>query len=284
MLLPTTPFQGAEHAPFYLQGSQPAAALLVHGFPGTPAEMRPLAETLHAHGWTAQSILLPGFGAQMETILDKQVSDWVAAVREPLVALRHDHDVVIVIGYSLGGALALQAAAADVPDGLVLLAPFWQLDHWLWKLLPAFKQVFNGVQPFRLFKPDFTNLEVRAGIRNFLPDADLDDPQVQQAIRDFRLPLSLFEQIYRAGHSAHRLAPTLPSSLPVLVLQGTDDDLVRPHLTRRWLKRLNSSVQYLEVPGKHDLPKTDSVSWLQVQTAVVRFAQHLHPTPLPVGD
>ncbi len=278
MLLPVKPFQSAEHAPFYLQGSQ-AAALLVHGFPGTPAEMRPLGEALHAQGWTAQGILLPGFGAEIETILDKRVSDWVDAVRQPLQALRRDHRVVILIGYSLGGALALQATAQTAPDGLILLAPFWQIDHLLWKWLPAFKQVFNGVQPFRLFKPDFANPEVRAGIQNFMPDANLDDPQVQQAIRDFRLPLSLFEQIYQAGHTAHRLAPTLPSTLPVLVLQGADDDLVRPALTRRWIKRISGSVQYLEVPGKHDLPKSESAGWSEVQAAITRFAARLTPSP-----
>jgi alpha-beta hydrolase superfamily lysophospholipase len=53
-------FQGPEHLPFLWPGGQPAA-LLVHGFPGTPAEMRPLGEALHQAGWTAQGILLPGF-------------------------------------------------------------------------------------------------------------------------------------------------------------------------------------------------------------------------------
>ena len=46
---PLNPFTGPEHQAFILRGGEPAA-LLIHGFPGTPREMRPLAETLHAQG------------------------------------------------------------------------------------------------------------------------------------------------------------------------------------------------------------------------------------------
>lgn len=40
------PFAGSEHEAFQLDGEQ-SAALLVHGFPGTPAEVHTLAEALH---------------------------------------------------------------------------------------------------------------------------------------------------------------------------------------------------------------------------------------------
>ncbi len=54
-MLPFNPFNGPEHADFTIPGGDPAA-LLVHGFPGTPAEMRPLAEALNERGWTARVI------------------------------------------------------------------------------------------------------------------------------------------------------------------------------------------------------------------------------------
>ena len=44
-------FQEAKHEPFFWPAEGPAA-VLVHGFPGTPAEMRPLAKSLHERGWT----------------------------------------------------------------------------------------------------------------------------------------------------------------------------------------------------------------------------------------
>ncbi len=54
-------FQGEEHQPFHWVAGPPAA-LLVHGFPGTPAELRPLGQALYEAGWTVSAPLLPGFG------------------------------------------------------------------------------------------------------------------------------------------------------------------------------------------------------------------------------
>lgn len=272
MLPMSTPaFNGAEHQPFHLMGG-PQAALLIHGFPGTPAEMRPLGDALHAAGWTAHGLLLPGFGPQIETLLQRRQEDWSAAVAESLRALRREHDQVLLVGYSLGGALALAAAADDPPDGLALLAPFVQIDHVLWKLLPVLKHIFRGVKPFRLMKLNFADPETREGIRKFMPDADLDDPTVQAAIRDFRLPLDVFAQIQRAGGQAYRAAPRLPADLPVLVVQGQDDDLVRPTMTRQLADRLRAPAAYHQTPGRHDLLVPGSAGFEPVQRLVLDFA------------
>ena len=91
-------FQGEEHRPFLLNGDR-GAALLVHGFPGTPAEMRPLATVLNNAGWTTKGILLPGFGAEIETLGGRDPADWVESVRLAASALgdgqpnaQADHD------------------------------------------------------------------------------------------------------------------------------------------------------------------------------------------------
>jgi esterase/lipase len=69
-------FQAEDHQPFTWRGNGPAA-LLVHGFPGTPAEMRPLAESLHAQGWTTQGVLLPGFGPDFPSLMERHPQEWV---------------------------------------------------------------------------------------------------------------------------------------------------------------------------------------------------------------
>ena len=61
--------RGPEHETFTLPGGRPAA-LLLHGFLGTPAEMRGLGEALHEQGWTVYAPLLPGFGSDIETLTD----------------------------------------------------------------------------------------------------------------------------------------------------------------------------------------------------------------------
>ena len=86
-------FLGDEHRDFMRQGGPPAA-VLVHGFPGTPAEMRPLADVLSDAGWTVRAPLLPGFGAQIETLANPArgvrapgAAEWLATVQAALDSL-----------------------------------------------------------------------------------------------------------------------------------------------------------------------------------------------------
>ncbi|MEM7033366.1 MAG: alpha/beta fold hydrolase, partial [Chloroflexota bacterium] len=122
------------YQPFhYLGGS--SAALLVHGFPGTPAEMRPLGLVLHQQGWTVQGLLLPGFGPQIGNLFEQDYQIWCQAVLSALTALQKNHKTVLLVGYSMGGALALQTATQRPPDALVLVAPFWRLGNLMHKSL-----------------------------------------------------------------------------------------------------------------------------------------------------
>lgn len=272
MLPPITAFQGAEHAPFLMQGGK-AAALMVHGFPGTPADVRPLADCLNALGWTVQGILLPGFGAQIETLPKRTHHEWSAAVREALQVLRQDHAPTVLVGHSMGGALAMIVAAEMPPDALILTAPFSKIENILWDMMPVFRTFFPEVRPFRLLRLDFSKPEVREGIRNFMPDADLDDPHVQQAIRDLRLPISVFEQIRQVGQRAFNLAPQL--KMPAFILQGTHDTLVKPHLTRQIVSRYGGAVRYMEVPAEHDIINPHAPYWSQVTNALREFVEQL---------
>ena len=91
-------FQGEEHQAFMLSGGRPAA-LLIHGFPGSPAEMRPVGEALHNAGWTTQGLLLPGFGPDIASLERRRLEDWQAAVAKAMARLRQDHPG----GFSPGG-------------------------------------------------------------------------------------------------------------------------------------------------------------------------------------
>ena len=263
-------FKGPEHQPFMWEGGEPAA-LLVHGFPGTPAEMRPLGEALHQAGWTVQGLLLPGFGVEINSLINRRHHEWLAAVRWALVQLQRNHRPVMIGGFSMGAALALAAAATERPTAQVLLAPFWKLPGPLWGLLPVVRRVVPTIRPFRLIKPDFSDPEMRRGMTNFMPDLDLDDPQVQQGIRDFAVPVGIFDEVRQVGKLAWRLAPVARAD--ALVIQGTDDELVTRRMTRRLLERMRSSFQYQEVAAAHDLYDPDKPAWPQIAQAVMQFGK-----------
>lgn len=272
--LQINPFQGEEHHAFTLQGGKPAA-LLVHGFPGSPDEMRPLATTLHDAGWTTHALLLPGFGEDFDNVMQYNNDDWVNAVQTALTALQQSNAPVMLVAHSLGGALAIQVSAKTAPDALILTAPFWKVDHIAWKALPIIRYVFPQPKLFKYLRLDFNKPDIRDGIHNFMPDADLDDPQVQEAIINYRVPVKLFAQIYRAGQKAYRDAPQV--NVPALILQGTQDELVKPHLTQQMIAQFTGERAYHEVNAEHDLISPNLPSWSRMQQLIRDFSRQITP-------
>ncbi|MDZ7631875.1 MAG: alpha/beta fold hydrolase [Gemmatimonadaceae bacterium] len=115
---------GAE--PFEHRVSATHAALLIHGFGDTPQTVAALGEHLsRAHGWTVRAPLLPGHGRTLADFDRHGSSDWRDAVRAEYQALRATYPTVVLVGLSMGGALAT-IEAARTPDlkALVLLAPY----------------------------------------------------------------------------------------------------------------------------------------------------------------
>lgn len=266
-------FSGEEHESIAWQGNRPLGALLIHGYPGTPAEVRPLAQQLHERGWSIRAPLLPGFGQEIDTLSDRTHTEWLHAVQASYKALRQETDHAIIIGYSMGGTLALLAASEQQPDGLILFAPFWEVDHVLWKALPVLRMVLPKVKPFRIFKPDFDDPNLREGIAQFAPDADLNDPDTQEAIRDFELPISMFNQIRILGQKGYQAAPQI--ACPTLVIQGNQDDIVMPSKTQALISRFKTPPTYIKIDATHQLLEPENDIWSSIEANILAFANKL---------
>lgn len=271
-MLPFTPFTSPSHQDFTLPGGHPAA-LLIHGYPGTPYEMRPLADALNERGWTCRGLLLPGFGTQLETLPQRAWTEWLDAALDALTTFQRDHTPLLLVGHSLGAAVGLSAAARSRLDGLVLLAPFWRNRGPLWALLPVLKYLFPRVRPFKLMKTEMDDPRLRNEIRDFLPELDLEDPQTQQTIRELVVPVGMFDELRKAGAAGYRSAPEV--TCPTLVLQGANDTTVRPEDTRRLARRLAGVVRRIEVQAAHELVFAASPFFSEVRESVLAFAEEI---------
>lgn len=96
--------------PFFLPGGK-IGCLLIHGFTGTPKEMRPLGDSLASSGYTVLAPRLFGHATNPADMRLARWQDWLASVEDGLNLLKGSTDKQFVMGLSMGGILALIAAA-----------------------------------------------------------------------------------------------------------------------------------------------------------------------------
>lgn len=139
-------------------GSGNRGALLLHGFAGTPPELRRLGEHLAANGWRCHAPAMTGHATTPEELERTTWRDWAASAREALDGLCVECDEVVVAGQSMGGTMALHLAAHDdrIRAVATLAAPVW-LKDWRLRLLPVAKYLVRWDMPgddVDLFWPD----------------------------------------------------------------------------------------------------------------------------------
>ena len=98
------------------------SCLLIHGFTSWPEEMRWLGADLARHEHTVLGVRLPGHATVPGDLRRVRAEDWLMAVEEGVSLLHQMSDAVFVVGFSLGGALALIAAAQIPVRGVVAMA------------------------------------------------------------------------------------------------------------------------------------------------------------------
>jgi alpha-beta hydrolase superfamily lysophospholipase len=108
-------------------------ALLLHGLTDSPYSLRSVGRLLVEMGFYTLALRMPGHGTHPRGLIDARYEDWQAVAR---LGARHVREKVgddapfVVVGYSKGGALAVDYALAalatpalPVPDRLVLISP-----------------------------------------------------------------------------------------------------------------------------------------------------------------
>jgi len=262
-------FTGAEHQAYFLQGSEQAVALLVHGFPGTPAELRCVGDTLHRAGLSVDGMLLPGFGTDFRRIADLDNEEWLSAVHRELDALSNRFAHVLLVGNSMGAALAIQAAAQRHVDGLLLFAPWWHIKQgWLDALYPFVHPLIPRLRPFRRAK--FDDARFRTALLRFMPDVNLDDPVIQEAVRALEIDTSVIGEVRRAGHLAGEAA--LAAAAPTLIVQGARDVLVVSSVTAALVRRLPNVVGLAVVDGDHEFAHLENAGDQAIESLIAHFA------------
>jgi len=99
--------------------------VLVHGFTGSPAAMRPWAEFLNSRGYSVRVPRLPGHGTKPSDLNEITWQEWPTKVKAEIAELQKHCSQVFVAGLSMGGGTTLFVASelGDELSGIILVNP-----------------------------------------------------------------------------------------------------------------------------------------------------------------
>lgn len=254
-----------------MNGGTPCC-LALHGLGGTPEELRWPLEALRAAGVWTEAPLLPGHGATEAAYLASCYDGWraLALERYRLLCARGP---ILLLGYSLGGLLALEAVRQALrvrwprPAGLIILATPLSFAvrsdeaGLFFRLLPVLARL---PLPGRLF-PVLRCPRRSAASREVAP------------WRGFETCLSL-RHVLEMERAARRLRPWLARCrMPLLFMQLRHDTRCPPVNAARWLEYWGGSAlaEVLTSRGGHGghLVPTHAESRDRVAARAVDFAR-----------
>ena len=232
--------------PFFFPGNpvakvlHPAGCLLIHGFTGSPKEMRWMGEYLAGYGHSVLGVKLAGHATKPEDMLRTRWPDWLASVEEGyrllesyLCALPNSGfntpPRIFAMGLSMGGVLSLILASpvyqADYPlAGVVgISTPYALQPDWRMKYLKLFRYLMPNVAKGA---PEWHN-----------PDAAMDHIDYPayptRAVAELRDLLEVLRSV-------------LPGvTVPTLLVHSKDDRGVLPENMTRIYERLGSQQKEL---------------------------------------
>lgn len=196
--------------------------LLIHGYTGSPAELRLLGDFLYEHGFSVFGVRLAGHGTSPEDLNRTEWPDWYATVTEARAELAGYCSEVNVIGLSMGALLAMKAAAEPtVSKAVFLAAPVYVYDKRM-----AFVGVVKHFWPW-----------IRKKKRNYAVD-----PQYNIAYDV--MPLKALHSLKKLiEHCVRDVMPKI--EVPCLVMQSRQDGTVRPESAELIYRKIGSAKKEL---------------------------------------
>jgi carboxylesterase len=207
--------------PFDFSGG-PVGVLLIHGFTGSPSEMRPMGQYLAQQGYTVVGPLLPGHGTHWQDMARRKWREWAEAVEQVYQGMKNRCHTIFAGGGSMGGLLTLYLAerhpeiAGIIPMAPALFTVDWRVSlAWLLKYFIRFKP----------YDPE------RDG-------DDLTDPKARERYlwSYMGTPVAAAEQLAYLQRAVRKSLREIV--VPTLIFQGTRDQSVKPMSAAYALSRI----------------------------------------------
>ena len=192
--------------------------LVLHGFTGSPASVRPWAEHLHEVGYAVSVPRLPGHGTRWQDLNRTTYADWYGEAEAAFEKLASECDDVVVAGLSMGGCLALDLAERRSREvaGLVLVNPIVNRERRDVLVVSLLKFVVPALR----------------GVRNDIKKPDADE------VGYARTPLRAAHSLFRAIGVVRERLPEVTA--PLLLFRSRTDRVVDPSSGRIIMSTVSS--------------------------------------------
>lgn len=201
---------------FHHQKITTQSFLLLHGFTACPYEMRELGERLYQQGHNVFGVRLAGHGTAVTDFGKYGALDWKNSARQGLGISALLGERVIVIGESMGGALAV-LLARDFPgliDKLILCAPAF-----------CFMNRMAVITRWGL-------------VRKLIPQNDMGIRYEWQRPYWYGLiPTSGVAELVKVAGEGRKTGPKLKS--PTLIIHAIDDTIIRYQGSKQFYRTLS---------------------------------------------
>lgn len=190
--------------------------LVLHGFGGDVKEVAPLAARLTDCGYKVLCPTLKGHTGRREDLLGVSYLDWIISAEEGLLSLLAVCDVVYIIGFSMGGLLAINLALKHNLGGIVTInTPIYYLN--------VKRALIDSVNV--LIRKDFKTIGLNIKASRALP---------LSSIMNFILLVKATKPKIKGVYC------------PLFIAQATDDPTVRKSSAHYIFQNAKSSIKRLE--------------------------------------
>jgi len=211
--------------PFFFEGTNGKAILLVHGWTTTPYELRRLGRYLNEFGYTVSAPLLKGHGSVPKELEKADWTDWLIDIEREFEMLKKKYSKVFIGGTSIGSNLSIILAKSHSEiSGLVLMATPYKVKFEL--LSFVFAKILQKFKPFhkKHYPPTFGSSNT-----------------ITRLISYQTYPIKSALEIFQLVKESREIIPSVKQ--PCFLIQSSSDHVVAKNSLEEIYNKIGSEIK-----------------------------------------
>ena len=238
--------------PFFMEGKNNRAVLLIHGYKSSPTEMKEVAEFLNKKGLTCYGVRMAGHGTSPFDMANTTHEDWINSCEIAYNILKLHFEQIDICGFSTGGLIAMQLAQKYNVHTITLINSALELCDVRFRFV-KFASLWSDVAS-----------KVSKNHKGYIQDTPF-YPETNYSINHFSSMRELSKLMEKCKNSLNKI------TCDTLVLQSDSDPVVQPKSGKIIYEGIQSKTKILETIPSNEHVITRGKEFKKIQEIVTRF-------------